>query len=383
LVTTAAALAGAGAAQAKFEEPHAVYVATNATDGNKVVRYARANNGKLTETGRYATGGIGARSHATNFPSADSQGAVTISPNGRWLIVTNSGSNSITLFSVRPTGLKRKDVAASGGTAPISSTIRADGLVYVLNEAGAPNVSGLQITPKGKLKAVSGSTTDLIYPKGAPAQVGFDRTGKVIAVSPRMSGPMDDPDFIETYRVGKTGKLKANKPQPSTGQTPFGFVFTSRNHLLMTDAHNDQALLSTLSSYATSATGALTRIDSKRTFQTSACWITITKDDKYVFTSNPLSQSVTAFKVGNGGRLALVTPGGETAKATGGASDVALSLDDRYLYVNAIDLAFLTDPTAGSSINVFKVGSDGSLKMIQEVRSTPVVPASVTGLDAR
>lgn len=100
-----------------------MYTSTNATSGNQVEVFARQANGTLTSAGTYNTGGTG--TGAGGF----SQGAVTLSPDHRTLLVVNAGSNQVSDFAVLPgETLRLRTVVASGGTEPTSVAING-GLV--------------------------------------------------------------------------------------------------------------------------------------------------------------------------------------------------------------------------------------------------------------
>src|SRR5512133_1597157 len=79
----------------KAETPAAVYVQTNETGENRVVAFSRAEDGKLSELGSYATGGAGdGVAHLT------SQASVVLASDGRHLLVTNAGSGDVSLFDL-------------------------------------------------------------------------------------------------------------------------------------------------------------------------------------------------------------------------------------------------------------------------------------------
>jgi len=131
----------------------AVFTATNAASGNTVLAFKRAEDGTLTPAGSYATGGLG------SGVSLGSQGAVTLSDNGRWLFVVDAGSSDIATFAVRDGGVTLVGRIASGGTNPISVTTSGN-LVYALN-AGNPNVSGFTVAADGALTPIANSTRAL------------------------------------------------------------------------------------------------------------------------------------------------------------------------------------------------------------------------------
>src|SRR6185369_13102953 len=61
----------------------AVFTMDNATAANHVLAYRRASNGTLSPAGSFDTGGHGTGS------GLGSQGAIVLSPNGRWSFACN------------------------------------------------------------------------------------------------------------------------------------------------------------------------------------------------------------------------------------------------------------------------------------------------------
>src|SRR5213080_1292635 len=133
--------AGASAALA---DPGAVYTLTNQVGGNAVAVFARGADGRLTAAGTVSTGGTGTGA------GLGSQGAVALSDDGRWLFAVNAGSNDVSVFAVRPSGVSLAGRTASGGTRPISLTIHRN-VLYVLNAGGDGNISGFTVSASGDL----------------------------------------------------------------------------------------------------------------------------------------------------------------------------------------------------------------------------------------
>src|SRR5207302_8891655 len=106
-----------------------VYTRTTPPAGNAVAVFGRAADGTLAPQGQFPTGGAGTGA------GLGSQGAVVLSNDNRQLFAVNAGSNSISLFTVRPNGLELDATVRSGGTQPISPTGHGSPL-YRLNPAG-------------------------------------------------------------------------------------------------------------------------------------------------------------------------------------------------------------------------------------------------------
>jgi len=100
----------------------------------------------------------------------------------------------------------------------------------------------------------------------------------------------------------------------------------------------------------------------------------ITNNDKYAFTTNTLSQSVSRFSLSSDGDLTLLDS--DTKTGPGFASDEALSRNSKYLYV------LVPSIMGGSShIDAYRVGAGGTLTHIQETASN--LPPGVSGMAAR
>ena len=135
LVAAAAVVASAGvpaaasaAAQAAPVVGH-VYVNDNTVGTNTIGVFDRHADGTLTPHAGspFAAGGAGTGAGLA------SQGALQISPDGRFLIAVDAGSNQISVLRIKPDGslsLVPGGVASSGGVLPVSVAIHG-GLVYV------------------------------------------------------------------------------------------------------------------------------------------------------------------------------------------------------------------------------------------------------------
>src|SRR5438045_799810 len=155
----------------------AVYVQTNDASDNQIVAYRRAADGALHSLGSYSTGGRG-----TGKPHLPSQSSVVLSGDGRWLLVTNGGSDDVTLFAVEDGGLRLADRVASGGAGPTSVAVHHD-LVYVLSN-GTASISGFRLE-SGKLAPLDGSARSLSADDADPAQISFSPDGRTLVVTER------------------------------------------------------------------------------------------------------------------------------------------------------------------------------------------------------
>ena len=360
----------AGPATAKTHKPkpppRRFYVQTNSPSGNAVKVFSRGKDGALKAGKTYPTGSVGSGSlrPATPFPFTESTGSVALSHNGRLLFATNHGGNTVTSFRVTGTGLKRVSTMPSGGAGPLSVAASPnDKLVYVLNEAKPATIFGFTVGSTGVLKPMGDSTRTLAYPGGFPGELRFSPSGKVLVVTDREAGPGEEPDFIESFKVRGSGRVTAVPPTPSTGQTPFGFTFASGGALVVTYPDNDRFGLSTVGSYATSNNGTLTPEDVHATNATASCWIVATRDQKYVFVSNTLSSSISAFAVVNNSHLSPVNL--NVGQTEGAPLELTISHDGKFLYVVNVDPGVIAnDPNARTDVDIFRIGSGATLTKV-------------------
>lgn len=347
-----AAVAGPAAAAGRS----AVYTESNSASGNRVLAFDRAGNGSLRPDGSFSTGGVGTGS------GLGSQGALALTRSGHFLYAVNAGSGSISAFAVGPHGLRLRSTTPSGGDQPISLTERR-GLLYALN-AGDGTISGFRIAHDGSLSALPGSTTPIAG--SGPAEVEFSTDGRVLVVTDKNT------NTIDTFTVGSNGLPGPALSHPSEGQTPFGFDFDRRGHLIVSEAFGGAPGASTVSSYSVGSNGALGTISASiPDNQAAACWIAVTKNGRFAYTTNTGSGSISSYAVGHDGSLGLLE---QVAGATGVGStptDLAQSAGSRVLF------ALL--PGTGS-VGAFRVAGNGGLSPVDQVGG---VPASAVGLAAR
>jgi 6-phosphogluconolactonase (cycloisomerase 2 family) len=316
-VAAAAFAAVTGSAAAGPPRAGAVYTLSNAAAGNAVLAYDRAADGFLTAAGSFATGGTGTGGGLGN------QGAVVLSDNGRFVFAVNAGSGDISALAVRPAGLELADKVPSGGTQPISLSVHGK-LLYVLNAGSPANITGFRVRHDGTLEQLAGSSQPLSGPAVGPAEVAFSPDGDTLVVTEKGTNQID------LFRVGKNGLAEAPTTHASLGMTPFGFDFDKRGNLIVSEAFGGTA--SALSSYAITDTGLSTISASvAATGQRAACWVVVSKNGRYAYTTNTATGTVSAYSIDRNGSLALL----DAAAAIVGGSliDASISGDGRFLYV--------------------------------------------------
>lgn len=338
-------------------QPGHVFTSTNAAGENEILAYPRNPDGRLGSPSAYPTGGQGAGA------GLGSQGAVVVTRNNRWLLAVNAGSNDVSVFRITPHGLVRTEVEPSGGEFPVSIAVHGS-LVYVLNARGTSNVAGFRLTNSGELRPVAGSTRTLSADAADPAQAEFSPDGNHLVVTEKAT------NIITTFEVADDGRLGAMSTSPSATPTPFGFAFTNKGQVIVSEAAGGAAGASALSSYELGGSGVTEISPSVGTTQTAACWVLLARDFRLAYTTNTGSGSVSAYEVGSGGELTLLHA---VAANTGDGStpiDMARSRNGRFVFVLA---------PGNGTVRPYAINADGTLRGLGPASG---IPATAYGLAA-
>jgi 6-phosphogluconolactonase len=340
----------------------AVYVLTNQVE-NAVAVLHRSAQGALTPAGEFPTGGAGDPvPPGGGGPAPDplaSQGALILGRGNQLLFAVNAGSNQISVLKIRGSALDLVDVIDSGGTRPISLTLH-EGLLYVLNAGGTPNITGFSVGDDGTLTPLADSTQPLIGGAAAdPAQIGFSSDGELLVVTEKAG------NRLNTYIIDENGFPGAPIDNPSNGMTPFGFAFNNAGTLIVSEAFGGAPNQSAVSSYTVSEDGVLSVISgSVPDLQTAACWIVTTNNGKFAFASNTGSGNVSSYRVsGEDGTLTLVNSVAGDTGAGSAPIDMALNNSSRFLYVLG---------GASQSVASFRVERNGNLTSIDSDGGLPL-----------
>jgi 6-phosphogluconolactonase (cycloisomerase 2 family) len=324
---------------------------------NRVIAFARAEDGRLGEAGAYETRGAG-----DGEPHLTSQGSVTLTGNGQHLLVTNAASDDVSVFAVTGDGALDLVGRAPTGSAP-KSVAEYDGLVYVLS-TGTPAMTGFRLG-EGGLEPIVGAEQSLA-PNADPAQVGFTPDGSALIVTERGTSS------ISVLSVDDDGRAGAPLSIPSSGPTPYGFAFTNGGTLVVTEAFGAERGAAAASSYVVDGPQLTPATRSAGNGRSEICWAVVTPDDRFAFTTNFADGAVSRWAIGADGGLTLDdATAGLTVDGRRGLRDEALSDDGRYLY--ALD-------TDSGSVFGWALGQDGSLTPLG---SWGGLPATVAGLAAR
>jgi 6-phosphogluconolactonase (cycloisomerase 2 family) len=328
--------------------PSAVFVQTNDPNGNAVVVYQRAGDGTLSPAGSYATGGAGGKQTGAVVDPLASQGSVAYDATGHLLLVTNAGSDSVSVFAVDGSSLSLRQVVASGGAFPTSIAINGV-LADVLDTGNAGAVQGYRIAG-GTLHPIEHSNIGLDLPNtnppaflNSPGQIGFTPDGTHLIATTKSNGTID------VFGVGPDGRLTSPTANPPAGQVPFAFSFDTAGHLVVVEAGTNS-----VSTYSIAPDNALSVVSGPVTDgQTAACWIARSGNDFYV--ANAASATLSTYRIDSNGTITLesgVTP------TAGGPIDVVASSDGHYLY---------SENGGAGTIDEFRIEPNGELTPIGQI----------------
>ena len=321
-----------------------VFVSTNGLNGNAVVAFARAADGSLASTGTFATGGTGIG--GVGDPLA-SQFAVALSRSARFLLVANAGSNDVSSFAVNGGALKLVSRASSGGTRPVSVAV-SSAYVYALNTV-SNTIGVLAIGSDGSLTALPGKTKPLPAGASGAAAVRLSPNGQILVVSERVS------NRLETFTVGGDGSLGDGVVTQDPGNTPFGFDFTTRGQVIVSEAGSGSA-----SSFNMNADGSLAVVSAAAaTLQHAPCWLIVNNSGRFAYTANAGSATISGFGITTSGTLSLLNSTGVSGDLGAGAQplDLDMSRNGNFLYVMK---------NGTGTIGGFSVAGDGSLTQLAD-----------------
>ena len=378
LASSLALLPSAGAAEEV--EHHAaghVYVLNNNLSGqNSITVFARAHDGALRQVGSTPIGGLGSLAAFAD----GTQGSLISTANGQRLFAVDAGSDQISVVDVEDGELDLVGVFPSGGAGPVSLTFD-DGLLYVLNAANAnpaaaANVAGFRVDRKGHLTPIPGATRPLSSAHPNPAQVLLDPQHRFLLVTEKGT------NLIDVYRVAHDGSLSAPTSMPSVGNTPFGMAFShdgSRPELVVADAGTPPTFIGAATAYRL-VDGQLQLINGPvPDHQIAPCWMIITRDGRFAYTSNADSQSISGYRIQHDGTISLLDANGVTGTTPADTFPLeeALTHNSRFLYV--LDSRLLLTPPGPATLSGFRIGHDGHLTQVVDPAQI-TLPFSAIGL---
>jgi 6-phosphogluconolactonase (cycloisomerase 2 family) len=328
---------------------------TNNATKNEVLVFSQGNNGSFQSAGSFATGGRG--SGGTSDP-LESQGSLTISGDHSLLYAVNAGSGTVSSFRIVGDRLVLADQEPTDGTEPVSVAQHGQ-FVYVLNQGGYGGIAVFTVDNSGHLSEVPNSTTLLSATSLGGSSIAVSPDGQLLAVVERLS------DNIDVFHILPNGTLSAITTTPDSNPGGFSAVFSQGGQLLVSETGpSGVANGSTISSFTVNSNATLTTISNAVPTEGAAnCWLAITPNGKWVYTSNSGSDNISGFNVAQNGTLTPIGTGIVAAIPAGSHNvDIAVSGDSKFVF---------TQDTAAGTIGVWSVNTDGSLKEVDLVPGLP------------
>jgi len=307
-----------------------LYVNDNTANENTIAAYARHADGTLTPVpgSPFPAGGAGTGS------GIGSQGALQKADDGRLLLAVDAGSNQISVLRItRGGGLSPVgDPVASEGSEPVSIAVH-DSRVYVANAGSESDYAAFTLSRAGALAPIPGAVVPL--PSGSvPGDVLINHTGT------RVVGTRVGSSLIDSFVVGRHGRLHAaaGSPFAAQGPGPFGSEFspTRPDQVFISNAHGGTDA-GTVSAFTDGPGGALTSVTGSPfpNGQTAPCWVTITRDGRFLFSVNTAVPSISSYSIAASGVLTLLgnTPFTGSDPAALVPEDARLTPDQSTLWV--------------------------------------------------
>lgn len=217
----------------------------------------------------------------------------------------------------------------------------------------------------GMLNAIPNSTRSLSAADAMPAQVSFVNSGRALAVTEKATNK------ITTFAITSSGTPGTMRSITSANTTPFGFAVGMNGNIFVSEAGMGAPAKSTLSSYMVSTDGMITlKAGPVSAEQTAACWVVMSKNGMYAYTTNTGSNNLSAFMT-NASTGSITLKQAVAVQSGAAPIDAALSQNDNYMYVlNSMS----------HTITAYTVNSSGALSPIQTVGG---IPAGATGMVAQ
>ncbi|MBC7778629.1 MAG: beta-propeller fold lactonase family protein [Proteobacteria bacterium] len=307
----------------------AVFAMTNATADNRIVAYLRGEDGHLDRVHSVSTRGLGIG------VDLDTQGAVRLSRDRRFLFAVNAGSDSVSVFDVFGTRL-RFNQQVDAGDQPVALALSGR-LLYVLNGSVAGNgIRGFVVRPGGRLAELPNSFRALSSRIAVPGGIEFSPDGGVILVAHKTTNVLQTPqNVIDGFAIGSDGYASSLPvANESVGIRPFSLAFRNDGKLIVVEAFNALDNRSAASSYDSFSDATIKPISrSIPNFQTDSCWVEVSHDQRYAFVANFGSGTISSYRFDASGALTLIDGAAAFLGDMSQPVDFAQSGDGRFLYL--------------------------------------------------
>ncbi|KAI9060507.1 hypothetical protein FKP32DRAFT_1613511 [Trametes sanguinea] len=357
----------------------AAYFITNEPGENMIIAASINSDGTLNLDRAVSTSGRG--SHGITDPVGPdalfSQGAIKASAKGQVLATVNSGSNTISLFSIdpkTPTNIQPLgDPVSSEGEFPMSLAFNSDGSrLCVLNGGTVNGVNCYTVDKKNGLTAMPNTlrslglnqTTPATGPAGSTSHIIFSEDGKQLMAS--VKGVPPNPGMIAVWDVADDGSLSADfkaVAPPSGGLLPFSMtVIPGKNAVLSTDP----GLGFDVFDFSSGNSSSAVKIDG----QNATCWSSFSTKTGNFYLTDIGTAIVTEVNVDDNLKASIVKQYPQTKGAA--------TIDNDIATVNGKDMMYVLAPGT-QTVEVLSLDAPGNAKHVQSLNiAGPAKAAGVT-----
>lgn len=394
-----------------------VYVLANIPAQNKNAILAYRNDGRGNTThipgSPFLTGGAGVstvidQADLPQFGPLDLDQPIITNPEHTFLFAVNAGSDTIAVFKIVNDG-KLEPVSGSPfpseGKNPVSLGLAGEFLFVVnKNEDPArdmtktlPNYSGFKVAADGTLTPLPNSKIELPTPNRSPTQALIaenrflfdgDFGNFPLATRVGMWGDIlknDSPSMIRSFRINKDGTLTQNDPLSAPeGEFDGGIDVNGDGKpdplMFGLQIHPKERILyicyvtnAKLGVYSYDDMGKLSFIRSVPNKGVLICWVLVNTAGNRAYTANNADDSASVYDLSDPQTPEEIE--WIRLKGDGHPYQIALSSDDKFLYIVKHRTFPETPVGEGSMLNILKVEGDGTLT---EVENSPLklpVPA--------
>ena len=193
-------------------------------------------------------------------------------------------------------------------------------------------------------------------PIGVPGTVIFTNNGEGLIVTNKVGSTID------YYSVDSSGEATLVTTTASSGERPFGAVLALDDIIFIVESGLPVLENAAISTYRPTTEGALQPITkSEKNQQSDGCWVIVTPDNKYAYTANFISRSVSSYSVASNGIVSIINTVAANQGNNSQPVDLALSSDGKYLYnllrgFGSITMSAIESNGSLSSVGVFGQG---------------------------
>jgi 6-phosphogluconolactonase (cycloisomerase 2 family) len=376
------------------EKGKLVYVETNDYHANQnaILAYLQKPDGSLEELpgSPFATGGAGLGNPQQILGPDDLDNPLIVSPDGRFLLAVNPGSNTIAVFNILGSGGLSPvpgSPFSSGGKTPVSLAISGR-YVYVVNKAQDPlhpttdNPSYVTLTcnNEGQLEPVPGGVFETSF-GSSPAQVLVSNDQRFLfgtdflAFQETTEAPVGS---LRSFALNGTGRLS---PAPGTPQVipAMGGALGLAQHPRQQVLYVGFPLNAQVGVYSIDPNSGTLTFQTKVNAQPAACWIRTNQEGNRMYVLNSAENVVGVYNTANAtapalmNNFALKDPGPIGANGFTTSEDFSLGFSPSGKYLYVVSQHTSTDFSFGYNyLHTLVVAADGTLSEPTEPIHLPV-----------